>query len=584
MANVLFKKGLLSQLPTSGSNDVVDGALYFAINTADTNNQRGKLYLGDENHKLIPIGEDIILKTVANMEALPSASQHDDEFYYIQSANILAHSDGHEWHQVNTDTKLVGTSAALSVGAVSNNVSEVSLAIAQTDDPQNTAVGGSFGIKGGTNVTITKDGNNVVITSQDDDTHYGISAAAGTPITESGKTRDIAEITLTSTDTNDNSVVKFKDSDSVGVSVDANGIISFAVDTSGVGAVTDLTGDNGQKADDGTATSTNGFSMLLQTSDLNHPSFAGNIDPQISLKNSSGTALSAIHFVSGVAALDAYSTGAVDEKLANLRQTIDAMTYKGGAQTLNAIKTNGLHNGDVYLATGTIDFSDESVSTGSETVAQPGYLIIVEGTENTANNTPVNGTPAGEIPPANATYTVVKAHDTDTTYSISTVSHGINLVSGGNAQGGIVLAAGSSGLITLTDSVASNVNTITIEHNTVTRQDPALDTSNNGVQSGGAPLTFNIVSGITSDASGHITAVATKQIQVVDTHLNAGSWATTSSVATSNGVETATVTQTNSGDLGATGFKLASSSLDLATTGGDTVSIDLVWGTFGTQS
>lgn len=97
MANVLFKKGLKANLPTAGTNDVVDGALYFAINDTSLGaEQRGKLYLGDANHNLIPIGEDIILKAVANMSALPTAADHIGEFYYIEDGNILAFSKKRE--------------------------------------------------------------------------------------------------------------------------------------------------------------------------------------------------------------------------------------------------------------------------------------------------------------------------------------------------------------------------------------------------------------------------------------------------------------------------------------------------------
>lgn len=593
MANVLFKKGLLSQLPTSGSNDVVDGALYFAINTTDSSNQRGKLYLGDENHNLIPIGEDVVLKAVSTMSQLPAASSHAHEFYYIEQGNILAESDGSEWHQVNTDTKLVGSNSAITVGNVSNNASEISLAIAQTDDPSNTAVGGKFSIKGGTNVTITKDGSNVVISSQDDDTHYEIDAAAGTQITESGKVRDVVEITLDdSRGASYDSTVKFKDSDSVGVNIDANGVIYFAVDTSGVGAVTDLTGGNGQAQDDGQSTSTNGFNMMIETSDTNHPSFVGNIDPQISLKNSSGTALTPIHFVNGVAALDAYATGAVDEKLANLRQTLDAMHYMGGAATLNAIKGNGLHNGDVYLATSTIPFTGESVSTGSETTAEAGYLIIVEGTENTANNTPVNGTPAGEIPPANATYTIVKAHDTDTTYTVANPSHGMTIAPTSDSThpiGGIVLAEDAGGVIELSDSTANNINTITIKHADDIRDTSWQLTGTAQSQNAGSSKTFTgIVTGVAVTPEGHVENITLSSLTVTDTVTQVNSNVYAVSASSNVATITNTVGDNQSGSAQGT-FKIASPNNTIQVTkttdnGVDVVNLDIVWGTFSSQS
>lgn len=96
--NVLFKKGLLSELFDSNGAvkstvTLVNGALYFAMNKSDSGEERGKLYLGEDN-KLVPIGEDVILRTVSQISALPTASLHKGEFYYSEQGNILAYSDG----------------------------------------------------------------------------------------------------------------------------------------------------------------------------------------------------------------------------------------------------------------------------------------------------------------------------------------------------------------------------------------------------------------------------------------------------------------------------------------------------------
>ena len=86
MANVLFKRGMQSGLP-QGSN-IVDGALYF---TTDTK----RLFLGNNGSnglELLPISEGI--QVVTSVAALPEASEHNGEFYFISGENILAWSNG----------------------------------------------------------------------------------------------------------------------------------------------------------------------------------------------------------------------------------------------------------------------------------------------------------------------------------------------------------------------------------------------------------------------------------------------------------------------------------------------------------
>ena len=601
MANVKFLRGQSNGLPSG--NDIIDGALYVTLDSK-------RLFMGYDNgtsKSLLPLAEGIT--TVTNVSSLTSipAAQHTGEFYYVTEGNILAYSDGTTWRQTNPDTHLVSGQTPLAVGDVSSNTSVITLGLKETDDPQNNAVQGSFGIKGGTNVTITKDGSNVVISSKDDDTTYEIKTAAGTQITEGSganqKTRDVVDIILDSTKANDDSTIKIKDSDSVDVNIDANGVISFAVNTSGVGSVTSNTLGAGRvdtDTGDPIPSSVSGYnygfhSVVTSTTDT----FGANVDPQISVKNASKTSLSPIHFESGVAALDVYSTGAVDTLIADLARTIDAMHYMGSVQTLSALKAQPLHNGDVYIATGTIDFTNETRETGSEIIAEPGYLIIVTGTENTANNDPVNGTPAGQIPVANASYLIVKSEDTDTTYQVSTTSHGITVderAPGENPEaiGGITLANSSD--ITLSDSVSGHVNTVTIGHASLrtTNAQGANDSNKPWIKAGtadsqtaGSSKTFNVVTAVDVNAQGHVVEYTVTPITVVDTHIDTGvsgnsnGWTTTAGApSTSNGVTTVTVTQTSVGDLGSMDFSLASSTLSLSSSG-STVTADLVWGTFG---
>lgn len=576
MANVLFKKGLKANLPTSGTNDVVDGALYFAINDTSLGaEQRGKLYLGDANHNLIPIGEDIILKAVANMSALPTAADHIGEFYYIEDGNILAFSKkregqaGADWVQVNTDTKLASDSAALTTGAVTNNAVEVDLAIKDTsqratDDP---LVSGSFTLKGGTNVTLTKDNGAIVISSKDDDIHYDLSAAAGS-ITSGADTIPTADLTLTSDPAGDNSTVRFVASSSVVPSVDASGNVSFAVDTSGVGSVTDLTGGNGQAGDDGVVPvgSENGFHMTVaSTTDT----FTGNINPLISVKNKAGNPMTATAFINGTNALDVYSTAAVDALIQDAKETVDAMTYRGPAGSQAAIEdkisatNDALHNGDVFVAN-----SNWANQLQGQDVKQ-GYLIIVQGPENDD----------GEIASAaSITYTVIKANDTDTTYYVdASQSHKISIMDDVEDESVGSLTLGEGTAITLTDSGSGNDKTITINHGNARPANWEV-TGTAQTQTAGSDLVVGVVTGVSVNAQGHVESVTTSQLTIRDSGVASNVY----SVAVAS--NTATITNTITDDAGneeADSFSIGSSGQTITVTAtNEAINLDIVWGSF----
>ena len=110
MANVLFKRGLHSALPTG--NNIVDGAFYL---TKDT----GRLFVGQDDNgtkKLVELNKSIT--TVDTINDLPTTGVEVGQFYYVKgpnagadnthNGNILAvvveTSPSVRWVQVNPDT------------------------------------------------------------------------------------------------------------------------------------------------------------------------------------------------------------------------------------------------------------------------------------------------------------------------------------------------------------------------------------------------------------------------------------------------------------------------------------------------
>lgn len=126
MANVMFKRGLSTALPTGTS--IIDGAFYL---TTDTNH----LYIGKQDAE----GNKSLAKVNGNIHAVNSlpAEGEQGEFYYLPGQNILAYYDGNKWVQLNpdtdTDTKVVSVSVDKNDAKSDNTKIVYDLKISRTD-------------------------------------------------------------------------------------------------------------------------------------------------------------------------------------------------------------------------------------------------------------------------------------------------------------------------------------------------------------------------------------------------------------------------------------------------------------------
>ena len=593
--NVLFKKGVLTDLFNNDGTiksgiTPVNGAIYFALNKSDTGEERGKLYLGEDD-KLIPIGEDVVLKTVNSTSNLPTASKHKGEFYYCTSGNILAYSDGSNWVQVNTNTVLTASAQNTTV-TVTNNAAEIATSVSDNGGHSSE---GSIKLVGGDNVTIaTATGTNAFsITAQD--TLYDLTATtAGVDATNNNRSLGANINLVGSTTTASTDIVKIKSTDSVVAKVNGSGEIELTVDTNGVGSVTSAHMGGGQTTSDHDGaitgdTALQGFHIAVGSTTA---TFGANINPQISIKGASGAVESTTQFISSVydsstptLSLDVYSTSAINTKLDNLKNTINAMTYRGSAAQLSDVTspTGGLHNGDVFVATNEITFTSPtySASGGDGTdgnIAKPGYLIIVEGTEND------NGVIAD---PTTATYTIVKANDTDTTYTVSSITNGIEIeeVAGGssNAIGSLTISEGTAISVSSTGTTSKvvTVSHATVSHTTSTVTTPATGTSTANANGSVVTTYSGLVTGVTVNSQGHVTNVTTSSIDVTDTQLKSAA-SSVSATGTATTGYTATVTmaiEDTAANTASASFSLQSDSL-VMTASGSEIAVNLVWGTF----
>ena len=555
MANVLFKRGLQANLPSG--NNIVDGALYF---TTDSK----RLFLGQDNSgtkTLLPIAEGIT--AVASATSLPTASQQlAGQFYYIapsgaqgeEAGNILAYCDGSKWLQVNMSTYLTSMSEAVSV----DGSGEATVSLSSTLNTGGQGPSASFGIVGD-NVTLSVENGKLKLSVADDvNTTYTLGKAA------SGD-----DVNLTLTPSNGGTagtpqIVTLADGVGVDVNIDNNKVV-FDVAQNEIALVSSVVGANN---------STAGFDITVNTTNAGAPT--GTIDPQITYGQSGSQT---VHFVGGVATLSVPTIAEMNTKFENELKALNAMRYCGAVATAAAMPTspsgnaypNGaFHNGDVYLAS-------QDLTIGSGASAQEvkrGSLIVIQGEEE-AN---------GAILPANVTYEIVEGDSTDTTYKGLAITNGIGIANSSSPTANVAqLVVNGSGVISVSESQskidsndpANNKNTLTISHANVSHTTPTATAYSQDLITDDAA--FTIVSGVTVNDQGHVTAVTTQDITI--SSINLGTWSV--AAVANSGHTQSTITASTSGSPTQTiEFELASTgSIDI-TASGDTTTIDVVWGSF----
>lgn len=536
MANVGFKLGTqakVDELLKTPGTAVVEGSFYL---TNDTH----RLYIGqkasssDANAQLFAVNEGVI--TVATVSDLPSAEDNPvyaGRFYYVTAGNILCVHNGKAWVQINsnTDTTITNHSASVSV---EDNTGTITDKITLTGNVDKDA---SYTITGANGITITGTGTALTLT--------------GDTYTLSGTVADnAATLKLDSKNTDNDSSVVIAGGTNVTVSQDTTTkkITVAAVDTT----VKEVAGANVNKG--------NGFTISV--TDTKNAIKSGTIDPQVKVGK---TKTSTVHFVDGVATLDVYSTGDIDDKM----KALNAMTYKGTLGTdgtISALPTDNVSIGDSYLVS--------TRQTINKVTVYPGSLIIARGTEDTAT-----GYIKGDI-----TWDIVQStQDSDTTYKFENIDGGIQVRSSTNTLVGSIKVAGDGTYITASSASAEAKDqdqVITLSHKTITQED-STDTAETQKKVGNTDITT--VVGVTRDTAGHVTGIKTKKITLVDTNSAVSKVSYATSVASNVGTVTGSVTTKNAAnaDTVKTGtFTLASDTMTVAANGANGLKVDLTWGSF----
>lgn len=521
MADILFKRGLQSALPSKAQ----DGVFYL---TTDSN----RLYVG-QGETMALLNQTV--QIVANVDSLPTSANKND-FYYCTAENVLAVYNGTKWVQINPDTNTTNKSAEITntVGGSKDAVT-LTTAIKVTDstDAEVTASDVTT-FEGGRGIDITA-GTDKIVVASNVDFDLGVSGATNK-----------ASVALTGS----------------GDSVDAD---AGKFDIVGAGLAT---------------VSVEGTTITVSVADTNVNTFvtSGEITGSVTdEKLTVGAKIvnnddSEVVFTSKEFDLSGFATDAkVDQmktdlqtELNNRLNGLDAMTYKGTLNDGAALPTEGVKAGDTYLALGAIAGVNGS---------KKGDLVIARGDEENGvlTNPQWDLVPAGDDAEIDTTYSILadaankkvslKGTD-DSTAVIFSMANGTAI--------NVSVAADGTGLKYTIDHA-------NVEHTTGT--DAAETPGYAGTFNVISGVEVNDQGHVTKVNSKTITMPVAQDIP--EYTLDSANGVT---VANNEAVYKSTLTLTGSlgdTDTADVEFKLASTSGNIEITQGTGVAnINLVWGTF----
>lgn len=564
MANVLFKRGLQANLPSSSAT-VVDGAFYL---TTDTN----RLYVGNEgtlqllNKNVTLVADLTALRTISSAWTTTDQKQaHEDDFYYVKDGNMLViwrrdpanpDSGAYGWHQVNPDNNTVIEGAEFGTSA-SNGVTTVSYTVT---DSAGTATVASFGIEGAGGITASTTGSNVLLTG----TTYSLGAVADAQHNE-------ASVMLTDSHNATSSAV-IVGGDNVTVSgTGTHGIYISAVDTVVEGA--EFAFNNGQMS-------------LTITDSAGTATVAVATAVGVVLNDGSRVTIGDVSGVTSVGAI--YSKNEID----NIVKGLNGMTYKGTiassgtVATVHTLPTQNVRQGDVYVVSDndltTSDLGNDVVSELAGELSNGiriGDMFIATGAEGSDGyiTTPQwTFIPSGNDSAAQFTYNSEATTSTNTIAMTNELEQTIMAVT----------LTGGTQVNVVSSSVNGNDINATISHATI---NTTATTS-----AAASKTTFSAVSGVTVD-NGHVTAINTETFTIseyaftdtlaataafVNSSVFNGTQVTSATNAGLNDVHIGTNLLQDDATISSSLLKLSSESIILSKGNDGEVVMNLEWGKF----
>lgn len=542
-AKLRFLRGLEENLPTTKT----DGYVYV---TTDTRAMYVD-YASGGTTKRIRIGDVL---TVANMAALPAiAKAQDGVLYYCIGENILCtpkgEGEGRIWQQINKQQTLTGIITDLSVSAVAESGKgiKVSTTITGSGDSRT----GAFNIVDGSNTAVSVASNQVKVGAKDTVITGALSAdtAAGG-----------ATIKLTNTTSGTDASGKALTGTAAG------GSITIVGSGATVGVADNKITINAKPKSVTNTFAKNGEFTTTITDAASGTTTSTAVTPTITYGN--GTTSSAT-FNSGTATLDVYTKDQTDTLINSKLKTANAMTFKG---TLGATTDNGTVTklptsaalGDTYVVVTSQNYSyrKQGATSDISQACKIGDMFIAGPGDEDANGL-LRALCWTYVPAGNDDLPVVTAAAT-----ASDITFTSTLAGQGTTIGKIAVGTGLTG--------ANSGTTLTVSHATVTTAAPTADTA--VTQSKGANAEYTAISDITV-SNGHVTAIKTKKLTVVDTTL---SNVTYTAATTTNGASLTVTAADTKGTTksGAVTIKTSGESSAQVAVIDDAVVIDTIWGSF----
>lgn len=505
-----------------------------------------RLYIGQADELALLNKSVEIYDNLNTLKAKTTVSTEGDIAYCVNE-NVLAYYNGTTWNQINPDDDTILLALTQSVSSVTDGV-KITTGGTNSDSKKTVT---------GADVTIT--GVNGAKVAMASNTALTITGDTYTLNAQEHATNDI-DLVLGSA-LQDDSTVHIKGGDNVTITktADSNGIQIAAKDTK----LNDISLGLGADGELQVGASDTGNTNVLKKQKLGYF-----IDGSYYGIGSNETAKKVD--------LPVYSKDQVD----NLIKKLDGMTYRGTIGTsgttftmdasFNVLKGGTaaeIHIGDMFLVQG----GKLTYATGKQ--AETGDMLIATAKDGKSETN-------GVLAIGDVEWTFIPSGDdskTDTTYifkaSGAADSMTITSSTGGGVVGKIAFTEGDGIVIESTDNGGSSPTelSVNIKHNTYnTTKTPG----NKSLTNGG---TFDVIDSITYD-NGHITGINTKTIQTLE-------YKPGPDVATKDaGANSVTVAHNLSagGNLVSDDnakMVLKSDTLKL-TASGNTVTADLVWGSF----
>lgn len=538
MANVIFKRGLLANLPATK----VDGTIYI------TTDERA-MYV-DNGTSRIRIGDIVVKENWAAIQNVGSANIQEGVLYYATAENILATHTSSGWKQINAqkdiDKLIKDLTVSINAGTATNTAK---IGVGLTDYDNTMFASGEVTVAGAGAATVSRT-DEATVTIGAADTYYTgeISATA-----DSGKAKISLQNTLGGQTASGAAPT---------ASTQAGGAVSIAgdtgIDVSVSGNTITLSGNQLTSADIGFDAD---GALGINVKDTHNTSgVADTVTPLIKLHDNTTH-----KFVSGTATLPVYTADEVDTKITEATRAVNAMTFKGIVPTSGLPSTN-VSIGDTYKVDSNRIINSQSCRVGDMWIA-----TAAQGKDETN----------GVLAAADIVWVYIPSGDDDLASQDITVT--------ANNDGLIIKKGGDNiGTVSAADCLSvdgSAGNGIIIKHIALSGKTGNTTTAGSTAdvaQTAQSSKEFTAITSLTYDKYGHVQSASTQKLTVVDTHNDVTDVAIAAQAVTGSTTDATIGINVKTADTTAgvsDTFTVHSDSLTVGASSGN-LTLNLTWGSF----